>query len=273
LALVLVALLALIAMVASDVRGGPLDPSGSPGSTPGVRLPGTPISGPTTISQAGHYYLTNDITTPGSQTAITITADHVSLDLGGFHVVGIPVQNMVPGIAVADGANHAHIRNGSVEGYSVGISAGLSGYSLIEDVAVSLSSSRGIVVGPSSVLEDCRVYTSQGEGIVIEGDNSVVRACTSAYNVLNGVFMIGSTNVLEDSQLINNGSTADTANVRLLSDSNVVRDNTLVDVGASIYITGAHNNILQNGGECTVTVKDLTSTTVYLDNLCFSVIP
>ena len=44
LALVLLALLAVILMLATGVRGGPLDPGGAPGSTPGVRLPGTPIS-------------------------------------------------------------------------------------------------------------------------------------------------------------------------------------------------------------------------------------
>ena len=75
-------------MLATGALGGPLDPPGVPGSTDSVRLPGTPISGPTTIAQSGHYYLTRDISVPRLVSGVVISANDVSLDLGGFTISG-----------------------------------------------------------------------------------------------------------------------------------------------------------------------------------------
>ena len=94
--LVLAVGVAIVAMLATGVRGGPLDPpAGTPGSTNGVRLPGTPISGPTVVSAPGHYYLTQNISVTGSVNAITISADDVSLDLGGFTLSGTDASRKV----------------------------------------------------------------------------------------------------------------------------------------------------------------------------------
>ncbi len=76
-------------MLASGARGGPLDPPAPLGSTDGVRLPRYAHFRPNDdLPEPGHYYLTNDVTVTGSQNAITIASSRVSLDLGGFHVVG-----------------------------------------------------------------------------------------------------------------------------------------------------------------------------------------
>ena len=46
---------------------------------------------PFTISQAGKYVLTSNLTVPDVNTSgILITARHVTLDLGGFGVFGVP---------------------------------------------------------------------------------------------------------------------------------------------------------------------------------------
>jgi hypothetical protein len=84
LVLIFVALLAVIGMLATGVRGGPLDPPGAPGSTDSVRLPGTPISSlPYTINAPGSYYVTRNLSAV-SGNGITINADDVTLDLMGF---------------------------------------------------------------------------------------------------------------------------------------------------------------------------------------------
>jgi nitrous oxidase accessory protein NosD len=52
---------------------------------------GTPISGPTVITQPGQYYLTNDIHTPpgpSPSVAIEILTGNVLIDLNGFQVIG-----------------------------------------------------------------------------------------------------------------------------------------------------------------------------------------
>jgi hypothetical protein len=83
--------LAIVAMLATGVRAGPLDPPGSPASTDGVREPGTAISAiPFTITQPGRYYLTRNLTDTPDDVAngVTIQADNVTLDLHGFTLTG-----------------------------------------------------------------------------------------------------------------------------------------------------------------------------------------
>ncbi len=81
--------LLLVAVLAQDAYGGPLDPPGAPGSTDGVRGPGTPISSlPYTISQPGYYSVTRHLIGPDLEPGITITTSNVTLDLGGFTLLG-----------------------------------------------------------------------------------------------------------------------------------------------------------------------------------------
>src|SRR5438445_10077681 len=72
---------------------GPLTPPGAPAPTMKTLdqiEPRTPISSvPFTISQAGSYYLTKNLTGTASQDGITIAADNVTLDLMGFSLNGI----------------------------------------------------------------------------------------------------------------------------------------------------------------------------------------
>jgi parallel beta-helix repeat (two copies) len=77
----------------------------------------TPISGPTTIIQPGSYYLTKDIAAPQFSQAITIEADHVTIDLDG-HVMTSTHYDLI------SCTNHTDIRitNGKMVGGGVGIS-------------------------------------------------------------------------------------------------------------------------------------------------------
>jgi lipopolysaccharide export system protein LptA len=43
---------------------------------------------PFTISASGSYALTGNLTVSSSQTAITVNADYVTIDLNGFAIVG-----------------------------------------------------------------------------------------------------------------------------------------------------------------------------------------
>src|SRR5208283_2371136 len=52
----------------------------TPGDTPGF---------PVTISQTGSYRLTGNLTVPDVNTGgIVVTADHVTIDLNGFSIIG-----------------------------------------------------------------------------------------------------------------------------------------------------------------------------------------
>src|SRR5262245_46052345 len=102
---------ALVAVLAGLADAGPLDPSGPPAETDGVRLPGTPISQPTTIKAPGHYYVTRNIAVTGSTTVISIASDDITLDLGGFTLsgndtafsYGVHVEGAYSGIVIRNG--------------------------------------------------------------------------------------------------------------------------------------------------------------------------
>ena len=57
----------------------------------------------TTINEAGHYLLLNDLSTAGSGPALAITSGGVTLDLNGHQVIG-PGGNRGTGIMI-DGAS------------------------------------------------------------------------------------------------------------------------------------------------------------------------
>ncbi len=116
---------AIVAMLATGVRGGPLDPPGPPGSTDGVRLNGTPISSlPYAITERGHYYLTRNFSVNGAVIAIDIQSSDVSLDLGGFTILG---NNSFPSYGIYLGsAQNIEVTHGSIQGFQFGIQAGVS---------------------------------------------------------------------------------------------------------------------------------------------------
>jgi hypothetical protein len=131
---------------------------------------------PYTISQSGSYVLTRNLSVTSAQTAITVNADFVTIDLNGFSIVG-PNTCSYNGVGVVsctasgagkgiDAGSHTGIvvRNGSVRGTgSTGISTGYM--SRVTDVKVSETGSYGIsFFGPGIVLH-ATVQLSQGAGI------------------------------------------------------------------------------------------------------------
>lgn len=161
LALVLIALISLIGMVASGVRGGELDPDGPPGSTMRTlteiepRIPITAL--PYTINTPGSYYLTQNLTIASAANGITISAADVVLDLNGFTLDG---ANLGGKGILATGAGTT-VRNGTVTRWT--------GY--------------GFDTQYGALLEDVHAIDNQ-IGIVVRG---TVRGCTAAANTFDGV--------------------------------------------------------------------------------------
>lgn len=252
--LVLAIGIAIVAMLATGVRGGPLDPTAGPGSTSGVRLPGTPISAPTTITQPGHYYLTNDIDYGGDGIAININADRVSLDLGGFHITGAASDTAV-GIGTGP-VSHTVIENGTIASFSTGIDTVQASFIRIQDVSVIAGSARGIAIGPSSLLQDCLVSGS-GEGIVMASHRSKVSNCHVTSSSLNGVFVIGNYNVVENSSMSDWAPDLDHAGIRVFGHANVVSGNALLGNGiADLFVSGNQNRVIDNISPCDLSIRN-----------------
>ena len=226
--LVLFTLVGLAGMFAAGVLGGPLDPPGPPSATDSVRLPGTPITGPTIITQPGHYYLTRNITVPvapseeDDTSGIVINVDNVTLDLGGFTIFGDATSNQ-RGIQV-NSPSGVVISNGAIRDVRVGVNANVLG-AHISGITVR-GGEVGIVLGEDAVLEDCTVTGVSRDGVNIAGSRATVRRCVIASSGRRGVTVALDAHgvLIEDSVIkANNTSVIGGAGIALFANQATIR--------------------------------------------------
>ena len=147
----------------------------------------TPIKACQTISKPGSYELANDLPpiTPGLP-CLMITADFVTIDLGGFSMTGsgngagVLAQGRLYGIAV---------RNGSISGYGPSVDLGSGGGSIVEGLRVSGAEegegiiANGIVRGNIAAVRFTAIratgtvtgnYATSGDTAIDVGPNSTV---------------------------------------------------------------------------------------------------
>jgi hypothetical protein len=184
---------------------GSLTPPGAP--APGMKTlqqiePRTAISSaPFTISTAGSYYLTTNLTTTVSN-AIVIAASGVTLDLNGFTIFSTTTDAANGGAAILLGSGlrdvtilNGHILSGVTNNSGVysgsGFDEGVS-YSGVQptDVRVSGVTVSGCLInginlgnGTSTLVESCVVQTAGSTGI----NASTVRSC-EALDCSSGIF-------------------------------------------------------------------------------------
>lgn len=238
--LLLIVGIAILATLALRAEGGPLDPPGPPGSTDSVRLPGTPISSlPFAINSAGYYYVTRDLTAPAGQNGITINVSNVTIDLGGFRLLGGATPG--DGIIASGGFRNITIRNGSVRGFVDGVDLSSASMSRVDDVQSSSNSGAGFRIGLRSVLSDCNASLNSAG---IDVNYGMVRGCIVSENTSIGINVqqhtvvernfitgnagytgidMGSNNTVRDNEFTaNTGSDFD---LRASGDSNVIIGN------------------------------------------------
>lgn len=173
---------------------GALTPSGAPAplfKSLNEIQPRTPVAGgvAATISQPGSYYLTGNITV-GSGNGITITANHVSLDLNGFTIsstanppsgTGILLASSLTNISICNGFIFGMVTNNGAaayggKGFANGVSytgsqpvdacvsdlsvSGVTGY------GINLNSNVGYNTG--NTVESCLVNNCGGFGILAD---------------------------------------------------------------------------------------------------------
>jgi parallel beta-helix repeat protein len=154
---------------ASLVAQGPLIPPGAPAPTMKTLAqiePRTPISAlPFTITTPGAYYLTGSLTGAAGQAGITINADNVIIDLGGFELIGSAGAAAI-GIRLASPFTNAVIRNGTVRNWT---SHGLSsngGFLRVENVRSRNNTGNGFLFGPYGSAIDCVALGNGSDGFL-----------------------------------------------------------------------------------------------------------
>ncbi|MCH8512387.1 MAG: right-handed parallel beta-helix repeat-containing protein [Kiritimatiellae bacterium] len=165
-------------------QGGPLEPPGPPGAT--MRSleevePRIPISEvPYTITEPGSYYLTGNLTIETGESAITITADNVTLDLMGFTLQGTEAAGQ-RGVDIALGKQNVTVRNGTIRNMGEeGISANWAESCLYEHLSIDENGaegefSDGLSGGAGAIVRFVTATGNDNRGIAIR-DGSVTNA-------------------------------------------------------------------------------------------------
>jgi hypothetical protein len=196
---------------------------------------------PYTISQSGSYVLTSNLSVPANTTAITVSADYVTIDLNGFRILGgascswtdptVTCTGSTSGSAISSSNEGIIVRNGKVENFA-GIGIQLGEGSRVEDVFMHGVGSHGIDLGNGGVVLRNRL-------VVIGGDGARCgRACRFADNTVTWT---------EDSGLWSNYGRA------------LFRDNTISQAqnrGIEIDSAGSPRGALVHGNSITDTGSD-----------------
>lgn len=198
---------ALAAVLLYGQGAGPLDPPSNPADGVYRTLeevynaaadPRIPIDSlPVTISAPGSYYFRhNFVYSLPSGHAITIEADHVTIDLNGFVLSSTPAVTG-DAIHVELNRNYLVVRNGAIVGNSTsgspaGFAKGIDGNDRcrISDISVSGCRESGISVAGGSVVVRCVLADNQHNGISTSG--SVIAHCSATHNELRGFFALHS---------------------------------------------------------------------------------
>jgi parallel beta-helix repeat protein len=167
---------------------GPLTPPGAPAATMKTLdqlEPRTPISSlPFTISTRGSYYVTANLTGVAGQHGIIVNADHVTVDLGGFDLVGPGSGAATSGIRVNAARTNVTIRNGSVRGWGgVGVAAETNAcFGMhVEKVRATGNGAGGILLGSRGTALHCDASNNLGTGITTSTICKVIE-CTASGN-------------------------------------------------------------------------------------------
>jgi hypothetical protein len=205
------------------------------------------------ITEGGGYYLSgNVIGEPGKFGIEVFTADHVTIDLNGYALLGVPGSlNGIGGFA------NAIIRNGAASGWGgdgIHVSRGI-----IDHVHVSNNGQNGIRGAWGNVITDCDAEANGSAGISV-GDVSRIHGCVSKGNMGKGIMLDGVVVVTECVIYANQaggirGGLATIQDCVLFSNTgaaievigfSVVRNNNMSANGTGVLASGNGNHIEGN---------------------------
>ena len=183
-----IAAVSALCLLPSGLPGqGSLTPPGAPAPTMKTLQqiePRTPIaSAPYNISTSGSYYLTTNLAVGAGTNGITITANDVTLDLGGFVLAGGGLNN---GVYVLGDRTNIVVRNGIIRNWESCVEAYTARNSRFENLQVSGGTGYGLDVGDNSLVLACQAQTSFWGISVNEG--CLIKSCVAQSNSAAGIY-------------------------------------------------------------------------------------
>jgi hypothetical protein len=122
---------------------------------------------PYTITNAGSYVVTENLTGSAAANGITIAASDVTLDLNGFQVAG--VGSSLDGIGTSGSRLNIHIVNGIVRGWGGdGIDLRSASNSALRQIIAYGNTGDGLRLGDAGQVRDCNVYQNTGDGVDVD---------------------------------------------------------------------------------------------------------
>jgi hypothetical protein len=208
---------------------GPLTPPGAPAPTMKTLdqiEPRTPISSvPFTISAAGSYYVTTNLTSGTDENGILVAADNVTIDLNGFTLFG-GGGSSGEGVSTSGARTNIVLRNGTLRNWpGSGVNFYDSGASqtLVENVQAIGNTFTGIGVKNGSRVHEC-LAGGNGGGIIVDND-SLVEHCKASGNAGDGIIAVNNCE-LKDNQSTGNGTGLHLTGVNTIVANNTVKTNT-----------------------------------------------
>ena len=244
--LILFALVSAFSLQPSALHAqGALTPPGAPAPTMKTLAqvePRTPISSaPFTVSNAGSYYLTTNLTGVSGSSGISINASDVTLDLAGFALIGVP--GSLNGISVSITRTNVTVGNGTVRGWSGdGVFVNYAYRTTLRGLRAYANGGRGIVSGTDSLVNDCTAINNGGDGISIAG-GSVIRNCVAAGNGGIGIYTASLSVIIHCTAIGNTNSGIDSDGSGSVS-------------GCTADRNGAHGIYLWSAGDVTDCVAE-----------------
>lgn len=237
--------LGLIVALAGAIYAGPLDPPKPPASTQSnlIYQPASCADYPIVLSTTGSYTLAENLTGCAGKNGIEISANNVTLDLGGFSIVSAGGD----GIKSTAGCGSCEVRNGIVtQAGAAGINMATSNGARVTNVHVATIGLEGIILGAFTTLDNCTVLTvglsAVRNGVEAPGLGSAISDCEIAGASGHGV-RLGSRGTLRDCVVSANGQMGVliSGSESLVTGCNVTRNGQ-----QGIVADGALNKIIRN---------------------------
>lgn len=220
-----------------------------------------PTSFPVTISTAGSYKLTSNLTCSTEDTnAISITVSNVTLDLNGFTIVGPGNSegSSGSGISVAGTAIQTNviIKNGHIRDFRAhGLYTSSWQDIIISDLNIYNNGGYGIYMYQSTtgIIKDCNIYNNgdSEEGGGIYANHALVKDNYVYSNSGYGIYASSNCTVINNTVTSTGNSTeVDPGAGIYIFSGNLIKDNNVANGDTStadgIYVYSSYNQIIGN---------------------------